>query len=186
MQHEGNKSVLIDITEHPIIATSFALHEHKKENEAKLYLIYLPDDTKIIFDDNQIDDKLKEFNVYISPQKLSIGTNFEFIKDGKKQEIDLSTFDKIHKAIKPDYIIIGKCTNERMEYQKGKFILFYKYLAINNRIYFEAIDNLNTSENRGASYLEYIIRKEDEEEILSGIENEFSCFQYDELMKPNV
>ena len=81
--------------------------------------------------------------------------NYNFVKlvvkykfSNSKEDIIINSFEKLFKAIKPDYRIITCATNDRTNYQADAFICFTGCVVFYGRIYYEFNDKLRINKIR--------------------------------------
>lgn len=176
MQHAISYSPLMDITSSPIIASSFASKKNKKD--AKFFFFYSKEN---MVDEEKINTIIKEFNVKIIKQPLSFGKTIELKKRTSSNteeccSIDLSLFSKLFDMLRPEYVTINVQTNDRMKYQKGAFILFFNYMSINGRIFYEL--------NSELKYREYILPSKHKKNIKKYINKKYKFYSQEFIMSP--
>ena len=141
MQHSVSYSPLIDFTESHIVATSFAVgntgdFNNYNLNDSSLFELKVNELEKYVRKiDNigELNSLIKSMEVYIC-DKYILGTPI-----GNKK---INTFDDIIEVLTPKFVLIDIPTNDRMKYQKGKFILFYDCLITNNTILYNLNEKL--------------------------------------------
>ena len=105
--------------------------------------------------------------------------------DGTPYELDFSTLHSTIEALSPKYVTINKVYNDRMRYQKGKFILFYDYVVIsdesnnefpNGRILFQLVKDIKTTA--------YILSKSDKKKMSYSLSRLYPQYRKRYILKP--
>ncbi len=194
MQHAVAYSPLIDITTSPAIASRFALlsaleKDNKNDESAMVFKFEFSNQhlkSESLNEQRELKKLPRDFNVKILNKKIIPGRTM-IIKDidGKPHKLDFSTVHSTIEALKPKYVIINKVYNDRMRYQKGKFILFYDYVVIsdgsnyefpNGRILFQLVNNINTTA--------YILPKLDKKKMSDSLSRQYPQYDNEYILKP--
>lgn len=180
MQHSLAYSPLIDITDKIEIGLQFALgNKHDVNNflgcESSLFVFKIRNFKEHLIENEHLDNL--NFNVKILNKKIIPGTIME-VEDinGKRYPLDFRTTKSTIKNLRPKFKIIDKEYNDRMRYQHGRFILFYDYTLVNDRILF----NLN----RDLDVIHYRILKSSKKGLYKTINNLYPQYSMDYLMEP--
>lgn len=183
MQHALSYSPLIDITSKPEIGLQFALSNKSRVNDflgqqAALFEFEVMNDQDII-NSSKASELLKsiEFNVKILKDKIKPG-KIMFVEDssGQPKKLDFSSITNIIDNLRPKFKIIDTILNDRMRYQHGKFILFYDYVLVNNRILYTLNSNLNV--------IQYVIQIQSKKNIYKDLNEKYPYYNMDYLMNP--
>jgi len=199
MQHAVAYSPLIDITTSPAIASRFALwsaleKDNKNDESAMVFKFEFSNQHRNQSNSNE-QRPLKEyfknelprkFNVKILNKRIIPGRTM-IIKDidGTPYELDFSTLHSTIEALSPKYVTINKVYNDRMRYQKGKFILFYDYVVIsdesnnefpNGRILFQLVKDIKTTA--------YILSKSDKKKMSYSLSRLYPQYRKRYILKP--
>lgn len=118
MQHSISYSPLLDFTADFPTAVSFSLSNRGSVNDFayKDSAVFEIEVEKNQMINAEKDDLPANFSIDYIPNKYVIGTSIL----GKP----MRTYDDIIKALKPNFVMIDTASNDRMKYQKGKFIFF--------------------------------------------------------------
>lgn len=133
LQHAISYTPLLDFTEDKKVSLAFALsniHNAYEYNNKDSAIFEIEDNNyqkNTLNTINEIDDFLKnEFYILIAKDYF-IGSPV----DEKK----ISYIDDLIEVLVPKYKLINIQTNDRMRYQKGKFIIFYGCLMLGKNIF---------------------------------------------------
>ena len=163
MQHAISYSPLIDFTNDINIAYRFALMRnnpnHYLYKDSSIYILKPTKNTEIVSDDIIKQYTITNFSKKIKPGTLMIAKDI----NSKPHPIDFTTIEKIREHLRPKYIILDKSTNDRMKYQKGKFILFYDYVSINGNVYYLLNNDLNLIKHK--------VHIDDKDEIIKHLDS---------------
>lgn len=182
MQHSVAYSPLIDVTSKSLIGLQFALGNKAYINDyyGKDAAIYdFQDLGNNSYDDNQrnIDENNENFTIIILKKKITVGKIMK-VEDINKnvKTLDCTSISKIIKILTPKYKIINSILNDRMRYQHGKFIIFYDYVLVENKIIYWLNKNLKVEK--------YHIDKNLKDKIYDILNEKFPQFNMDFLMNP--
>lgn len=134
IQHSLAYSPLLDFTQSFPIALSFALgntdtpFEYNNYDSAVFELEIFDIDNNILIDESSINKFLSSYKIHVCTEYL-LGTPI----NGQQ----IITINDLIEIITPKYKLIEVQTNDRMKYQKGKFILFHDCLVINQTMLVE-------------------------------------------------
>lgn len=170
MQHSISYSPLLDFTSNFPTALSFALYNKSSIND------YAYKDSSVFQIEvsyNQIRNRKNDLlpnSYYIDfiPDKYSIGASIL----GKP----IHTYNDIIKALTPEFVMIDSENNDRMRYQKGRFIFFYNYLSIQGTIC--------TWLNQDLHVTKYRIKKEDKNKWCELLRNNYPHLMVEKMMNP--
>lgn len=133
MQHAVSYSPLIDFTSDIEVAYKFALNKNNPNT-------YLQKDSSIFvleMEKSNNNNDVSDFNIKYLEKKIKPGSIMHIIDSfGKDQSLDFTTITKIRTLLTPKFKIFDRKTNDRMKYQKGKFVLFYDYVSVRGNVYY--------------------------------------------------
>ena len=170
MQHSISYSPFLDFTSDFNTALSFSLGNKSSVND------YLYKDSAVfeievknnhLLNEEKSNNPLNFFVEYI-PKPYIIGTSIL----GKP----IHSFDDIIQALTPEFVMIDRVTNDRMRYQKGKYILFNNYLSLQGTVF--------TWLNKDLSVVKYRIRKEEKEKLCDRLYRDYPFLTVEKMMNP--
>ncbi|MGI6782352.1 MAG: FRG domain-containing protein [Acholeplasmataceae bacterium] len=140
MQHSISFSPLIDFTSNIKIAYKFALQKSTPNdyllNDSAVFTLDLGDKGDLI--NNREEEKriINDFKIIFLNKKIKPGS-LMWVNESSGRFILLSfrTIKDIIYYLTPKFSIFERETNDRMRYQKGKFILFYDYVSVNGNMW---------------------------------------------------
>lgn len=170
MQHSIAYSPLLDFTSDFPTALSFSLGNRSSLNDFqyKDSAVYQVEVKKNRLLQNESDQIPSDFYIQYIPDKYVIGTPIL----GKPPK----TFADIIEALTPEFVMIDIVTNDRMKYQRGKFIFFYNYLSIQGTVCTWLNNDLRVTKFR--------IRKEEKNRWCEKIRNEYPYLMIEKMMNP--
>ena len=104
---------------------------------------------------------------------------YTYERSGKrifKSEITFKSYGDIYRELTPSYVIFDIKSNDRMKYQSGVFLMFYRCVSLQDRIYYEF--------NPYFSLVKTYIRKLNKHFVLSEIFNNYREHDLNHLMDP--
>ncbi|MFI3261229.1 MAG: FRG domain-containing protein [bacterium] len=176
MQHAVSYSPLVDFTDSPIIASTFALSNTNQFNDfnhisSAIYEFDLKQENYILnvdvksFDENDIKS---DGSMYRCENDFEINKILRFMNIIdcdvfyiNEHFTSIPTIDEILLIFCPDIIFIDLPTNDRMKYQRGKFVLFNNCITIKGKVFYE----LNTKFN----FKKYVINCKSKRSIIDHI-----------------
>ena len=164
MQHAISYSPLLDFTSDFIIATSFAL-----SNRQDIESFHNKDSAIFRFSYNGNSQKqfdVNDLNLAIAPSKIGDLTLIDWAELFRKNLISVS----------PVVTLIDGVSNDRMKYQKGKFILFDRFTLLSDRIPLMSSSSLSIQKIK--------ISSKAKEDIYDYIREHFSYYSIRNLMNP--
>lgn len=145
-QHSEKTSPLLDFTSDINVAVSFASHD-EKQNDSCIYCIQIRNTKEEICNVNHI---LKHKFRVLKIDMIKVGECETY----KGKKYDFSTIKKIIDNLSPKHVFVDTETiietnkddnlaRERMNRQKGYFLLFYDYVIVGGRILFQLSKHLD-------------------------------------------
>lgn len=191
-QHACSFSPLIDFTSDPLIAASFALANAGAKNvflkqPAVIYELQILDDGKersrVIDNTQDARDFLKyKFSITaLETDTFVLGKAYPYQRidpSGKRitEKVCCTNIRDAIDKLTPRFVIIDCPTNDRMIYQKGKFLVFYSCIALKGRILYEL--------NHTFVPRKYVIPPEAKTALLTDIYQNHRSIDPEHLMNP--
>lgn len=170
MQHAISYSPLLDFTSDFPVALSFSLSNRGSINDfaykdASIYQIEVRNNQT-----SDVNTQIMPNDFYIDfvPNKYVIGTPIL----GRS----MKTYSDIIKALTPEFVMIDSETNDRMRYQKGRFLFFYNYLSFQGTIF--------TWLNKDLHVTKYRIKKDEKNSWCDELRKNCPYLMVDKMMNP--
>lgn len=192
MQHSVSYSPLLDFSDSPLVAISFALSNNNQfnnyyRNHSSMFELECRQETDV--------NKISQLKYDIkSTAKLFYADSLEKI-DLIMKNIDIRycnsyvisdyfkvipTIFEVLNSLTPNVVMIDIPTNDRMKYQQGKFILFDNFVCINNNIFYELNRNFAIRkikiENRSKDKIREEIRKNHQPYTITNLLDPYNYF----------
>lgn len=153
MQHAVSYSPLVDFTSDYAVASSFAVRANNPNlflyNDSAIYILELSKYYKICTDVKEVDKIISSMHISFLKKKIRPGKKIRLQDtNNRKHILDFSTYDKIIDELIPEFIIIDIPTNDRMLRQKGKFVLFYNYVAVKGEMFRSLANKLHLEKHK--------------------------------------
>lgn len=148
MQHSISYSPLMDFTTDLDVALTFAITPNNPTNfcliDSALFILELENEKYVINDIHLINKYINDIDICVLKNRIKPGTTITtYDIDGKPKVLSFKSFDNIIKLLTPEFILIDLEQNDRMKVQKGKFVLFYKYVSVNGNVFCSLNDNFH-------------------------------------------
>ena len=170
MQHSISYSPLLDFTADFPTAVSFSLSNRGAVND-------------FAYKDSSVFEIEVEKNQMINAEKDALPTSFsidyiphEYVIGTSVLGKPMRTYDDIITALTPYFVMIDTESNDRMRYQRGKFIFFYDYLSIKGTVC--------TWLNKDLKVTKYRIKREEKNKWCEFLREKYPYLSVEKMMNP--